>query len=640
MAIMNQEKKMYAVNCTECGNEIKGKYFPLNKLLDLYFNGDTDETERSKVFNMLGIGVLYGDQVLPAVPPLLVKDPDEEDVYVFSKPDLGRLLSAKTRLQSFACEDGELPVDMLVPVELNIAAIIAQFYLATGFETIYDMLGRYARLRYNGDDVENDEILNSWCEQLAKLLKENMSVMGQSGLNAADVRQNLEAIINFAETEARKAGIRHFSLESEIKAGWWYREINGRKMPYRLAVVGSSGEVYHCTDCCCDKCHAPLPYELGAYEQKIVGLLGTQSTGKTTYQTALADAIDRGEATSLMTGNGITRHTAFSIQPNMINDPQWARAKRAPAAQAGMDSPDTGRNEGKSGAGPLWLYQNGYPVEKTPDEKLEAGALTFLISREGENTEPIMYTLADIPGEAFSEAFDRHRDALHVERQYNLLKRCDSLIMVISARQLQDQRDLPEEEKASGMVRSPSEILDCYRSFLPDHAVPTAVVMTSADLINDNDLRRPLQLAFDPKTVSPMVWSDRKQALVYNTELMHTVTEAVADYLNRRHGSFVHDLANVLKEKGGKVQLEAFAVSSGTQCAKEDYKTISEAERSKLRCEERYDRMVEARFGVVAPLLWMLTCDGMLETGRPETIYNDYSADVQSKINKLLNTIL
>lgn len=648
MATTNQEKKMYDVYCTECGSLIRGKYFPLDNLLNLYFNGETQEEERNNVIDMLGIGVIYGGPVLPVVPPLLEKNPDGGK-YIFNRPSLDSLKNTKSRLNCFTCGDGEIPMNALVSVDLNIASVVAQFCMSSGSELLYDMLQRYYDLDWNDEDRSGDMALNAWCEQFAQLQKERMSAMGQTGLNAEQVRQNLQTIIEFAKTEAERVDTRHFALESRIWVGWWYQVINGRKMPYRLAVVGSTGEAFHCTDCCCDRCHTPLPYELGAYRQKIVGLLGTQSTGKTTYQTALADAIDRGEATSLITGNGVTRHTQISIQPNMVNDPQWTRAKREPVAPKNqmnsfmMGTAVSGKKDEKSGAGPLWLYQNGYPVEKTPDEKLEAGALTFLISREDGAVEPVMYTLADIPGEAFSEVFQRHKDALHVERQYALLKRCDALLMVISSRQLQNRQDSTADENVdiSGMVRSPGEILECYKKFLPERAVPTVVVMTAADEINGGNLRRPMQLAFDLRNASALVWSERRQELVYNAEQMRTVSDAVRGYIDRKHGGFIHDLYNVLKDKGGKVKLAAFAVSSGTQYATVDYKNAKdELYRSKAQCEARYNQVVAARFGVVAPLLWLLACDDLMPMGRPDTPYNDYPEDVRKKIGKYLKTIL
>lgn len=641
MEAINQEKKMYEVYCTKCGSLIREKYFPLDNLLNQYFNVGTQEEERSRVIRMLGIGAYYGGVVLPSVPPLLETTADN-GTYIFNRPSLEALKKTKSRLHKFTCEDGNLPREELVPVELNIASMVAQFCLNNNSELLYDMLERYYDLEYRDEDCFSDTTLKAWCGQLAKQQGERLGKMAQSGMLEEEVRQNLQTILDFAKAEAERADIRHFSLDRDIRAGWWYKVVNGRKMPYRLAVAGSKGEEYHVTDCCCGECHAALPYEVGAYRQRVIGLLGTQSTGKTTYQVALADAIDRGEATSLIC-NGVTRHAQVSVQPSMINDPQWAQVKHGPTffdtqdkGTAANDASAGKKNE--SGAGPLWLYQHGFPVEKTPDEKGKAAALTFLVNRADGTAESVMYTLADIPGEAFSESLERRKDALYVDRDHKLLKQCDALLMVLSSRQLQKGQNVETEGLGhnTNMIKSPGEILNCYKNFLPDRAVPTAVVMTAADEINGGDLRRSMQLAFDMKHVSPLVWSERKRELLYNAEQMHTISESVKGFIDRRHGGFIHDLQGVLEKKRGSVKLAAFAVSSGTQCAPVDYISSTEEYRSPAYCEARHNSMIAARFGVVAPLLWMLSCDGLIPVGRADTPYNDYPEGVQKKIEQYL----
>ena len=85
------------------------------------------------------------------------------------------------------------------------------------------------------------------------------------------------------------------------------------------------------------------------------------------------------------------------------------------------------------------------------------------------------------------------------------------------------------------------------------------------------------------------------------------------------------------------ISLGAFAVSSGTQCAPYDYAdSPNEEYRSAAQMDERCRQMRAARFGVVAPLLWMLACDGLLGIGRGDNQFNDYNQDVQAKIRKWL----
>ena len=134
-----------------------------------------------------------------------------------------------------------------------------------------------------------------------------------------------------------------------------------------------------------------------------------------------------------------------------------------------------------------------------------------------------------------------------------------------------------------------------------------------------------------------MVWSGRHGSLVYNAELMKSADTAVKEYINKSFGEFMENIEKVLREKGGSAAIGAFAVSSGTQCAPYDYADAPNPEyRSAARMDERCHQMRQARFGVVAPLLWMLAHDGLLPVGRGDNNFNDYKQDVQAKIQKWL----
>lgn len=658
METMN-ENKMYPVHCTECGELIEGKFFPLKKLLEQYYFGTPIETKRAQLIETLGIGAMFGQSVLPSVPPLLrkksgrVEEDYEDDAagymgmaqnYEFVDSNFGKIAARSSDLNVFACENNEIPGHLLKPVELNIASIVAQFALMSGFDTIYYMLALWNKIEMAdrmGDEIDFSERyqLNTWCEEFLKLPGVKVAEMGQAQQRIQEVYTILSIILEFAREEADRPGQRHFATE-EISIGWRYKIVNNRKMPFSLVVQGNSGNIYHATDCCCDKCHRALAYEMGAYRQKLVGILGTQATGKTTYLTALTDAIDLGEATSMIQSNGESRRARVTIQHSMVSDPQWKRAVRPPVgAEAAAEDPLTAA---AAKAGSVWLYKHGYPPEKTDMKMLEAPALSFLISgedKDGKPLEPVMYTLADIPGEAFSNAAEEKQDQLLVEKQHRLLFSCSALIVVVSSRQLLRQEDSTAGEGVAkdALISDPNVILGCYKDFMPDHAIPTAVVLTAADEINNGNLRRPMQLGFDLRTCPALVWSGRQGALVYNAELMKTADTAVKEYLNKNFGEFMENLSLILQEKGGEVTIGAFAASSGTQCAPRYYSASSDDEyHSDKQMEARYHKMRQARFGVATPLLWMLACDGLLDVGRGDNAYNDYSRDVQAKIQKRL----
>lgn len=657
MATMNQNTEnlqMYPVHCTECGELIDGKFFPLKKLLEQYYYGKPIEKERAQVIETLGVGVLFGAPILPDVPAMLRKkksdhlddenDDDDDrgtaEKYEFVGFPLGKIAEKGVALNTFACENNEIPDHMLKRVNLNISAIVAQFYLMSGFDTIYYMLRLWNKMETaeaNQEEIDPSDKyeLDTWCDQFAELSCVKLPEMSRIEQRRKDVCNILAHILSFARAEADKPNRRHFATE-EIFAGWRYKTVNNRRMPFALVAKGSSGNIYHSTDCCCDKCHRALAYEMGAYRQKLIGILGTQATGKTTYLAALTDAIDLGEATTLIQSNGEARRSRLSIQHSMVDDPQWKRVTRAPA-QADMEGGPEQTAGAKAGA--LWMYRHGFPPEKTSMSMLEAPALSFLIGGEdssGNALEPVMYTLADIPGEAFSNVADRKLDQLLVEKQHRLLFSCSALIMVISRRQLKDFQS-KSAGKADELVRDPNVVLGCYKNFMPDHPVPTAVVLTAADEIDGGNLRRAMQLAYDLRSLSPMVWSGRHGSLVYNAELMKSADAAVKEYINKSFGEFMENIDKVLREKGGSAAIGAFAVSSGTQCAPYDYADSPNPEyRSAARMDERCSQMRQARFGVVAPLLWMLAGDGLLPIGRGDNNFNDYKQDVQAKIQKWL----
>lgn len=629
--------EVYKVRCTECGELIQNKFFPLTNLLNQYHNGKQSPV-KAMIIKTLGVGALYGQAVLPDVPPLVRKDGSD---YVLDLPDPKSIHNFGQTIPCFESENNEIPKERLVPVSLNISAIVAQFYLMTGFDTIYYMLQLqkdFMALKEEGEDTQDvQKQLNIYCDLFANVPGVHLAEMTLSDIRRQEIRNVLAGILECAMLEADRPLERHFAVE-ELKVGWQYKTINGRKMPVALKVVGQTGNYYDCACCCCDKCRRPISYLMGAYEQRIIGILGSQATGKTTYLTALTDSIDRGEAVSLTQHNGNLLHADIHIEHSLPDDPQWERVLRGPDNVAGTK------------IGSLWMYKHGFPPEKTDVQQLEAPALSFLVSSDDRSNraETIMYTLADIPGEAFCDP-EKKLDKQFVEKLRHLLKSSSALIMVVSSRQLLSHSTTSPEEAGSiptgksTLVRDPNALLEGYKEFLPSHALPTAVIMTSADELDGGDLRSALHLAYDIRQCSPLVWSDQKKSLVYNAEAMSCTVQAVKEYLNKHFGLFMESLDSILKTsgKGTNVMLAAFAVSNGTQCAPMDYANMPVEQRTDMAaCEARYLQMIHARFGVAAPLLWLLACDGVLKIGRGDHPYNQYPASTQERIQKYLKETL
>lgn len=629
-----QTKPMYSVHCTECGDVIEGKFFPMENLLERYSPGESVSLQREELIRVLGVGARYGGNVLPEVPPLLryLAETEEKPAsWEIQRPDIQALRTKKSPLQCFECRDNnEVPVEKLTEMTVNIGAIVAQFCLESGFPEIYDMLEIQNRMEQQTNfgelpAPEDKSRLGELCQKFATLPGVRLSRMTAAGMREAQIVGVLSIALLFAREEA-ESGRRNFTAET-LLAGWRYQEINGIRMPHSLVVVGAnSRQAYHCAKCCCDKCRGELPIEMGAYPQRIVGILGTQATGKTTYLAALANAIDVGEATSCVQGNGSQQYTNIQIDHN-ASDPQWRRVLAGPEAGEGVEAADA-----KIGA--LWLYQNGYPPRKTPpDQPLETPALTLLVHGAGET---VMYTLADIAGEVFT---NDERYAQYREKMRKLLYSSDALMMVISTGQMSREAQAEANQK---LVLNPSEILTYYADFLPNHSIPTAVVMTSSDKINGGDLRQPLNLAYDIRRCSPLVWDGRRNYLVYNAEAMASGIQAVRVYINKYFGSFMENLLTRLKNAGKQEpQVAAFVVSNGTQWAPGYYGEVADgAYDSQEQRTERYARMRAERFGVVSPFLWLLACDGILEVGRADSEFNDYPGKTQEAISNLLRKFL
>ena len=61
------------------------------------------------------------------------------------------------------------------------------------------------------------------------------------------------------------------------------------------------------------------------------------------------------------------------------------------------------------------------------------------------------------------------------------------------------------------------------------------------------------------------------------------------------------------------------------------------ADFNREEAKERYIAMRNARFGVTAPLLWLLTCEDLLEQGRADAFFDGYDEKVRRRILKMIN---
>lgn len=603
--MMENTQALYPAYCTECGRKIETRLFSLNNLLKQYHFTGIVVTQRDAFLNMMRIYAEFGQTVLPEVSPLV-----KEGKY--QSPDLGAPAASK-ETPKFACADNKIPMGQLVEPPLNIASIIAQFACISGFREIYKMLA----LVWEKKQAENSlavfpavqqDKLNRLCDKFIALPYVHMPAMAA---DAAALRSNVENVLSWVlnaavqeEREEMDPNKKQFSL-SPVKIGWRYKICNNREIPDALIVVDGGGKRHNCTICCCKHCFTPILKELGAYPQRIIGLLGSQQTGKTSYLAAVADSLVHGNvASAIVDGELKVADMTFELQAD-------EQKKRIYEEETGL----------------LWLYQHGFPPHKTNVLTVEdTSAPTFLVKLGGEKSGSVFCTLADIAGEAFLPDAGKSYSQAQIDGQKELLKSCSALILVINSQQMsasstktsrngsfsaEDTQSSPDDSSGknnSKLVNEPQDILNSCKDFLPDNrSIPIAIVMTAADRINGGNLRKPLRLAYDLRKLSPWVWSGKCKRLLLNYPMLNMSSKAVEGYLNQYFGVFTKTLEGILKEKyKGTATLAAFAVSNGTQMAPVYYTEASEEDKTVAACNKRLDQVRSARFGIAAPLLWLL----------------------------------
>lgn len=670
-----QLRSPYTVLCTECGDKMDKKLFRLDPLIKQYFLTAQSAKIADNLFKKLTVNAFYGQKVFFPVRPLLN---DENEI----APNALEDITYEQLPERFSCENNAIPTEKLSPISLNISNIVAQFCHGSGFDVrdMREMLSLYQKKEVMSALEEEEAVrYDQLCAKFSSLPDVSLAAMSVAEKRQADIETIFSNILALAMQEIPliREGSANMSFK-QYSVGWRYRVENSCEMPYSLVACSEDGVDLACDQCCCPHCHHIVDYRCGAYRQRVVGILGTQSTGKTTYLTALTDMIDGGYLTSL-------RYSDFAgslkIMHALPDDLQWKRFMRAgrevtePAEQresqdtaaillessgeptqsqlilpngsapagrktagkkttAGRKTAEAEARNAQDKVGSLWLYQHGYPPIKTHAVKLEAPVLNFLVSNEKMGTEPVMYTLADVPGEAFDNEEKEGLDKEFVNTQHRILRQCDALFMVISQRQFDKTTNLE-------LQKNPNQVLASYQDFLPEHPVPTVIVMTGADEICGGDLRGALQVAYDVRELPALVQSEFENDLVLNTEAMYSLSEAVKRYINWNFGNFVKNIEDSLSKKSSdsKPCVAAFSISSGTQYAPQNYTGTDPEYDTPVKMQQRYQKVCKARFGVEKPMLWLLGADGMLQSGRAANEYNRYDASVQKAIRKKLQEL-
>lgn len=602
----------YEYVCIECGvREIHNRrFFPLDELLRIFVlplpgaaNNLRDYLRAA--LPAFRVGALFGGQVLGT--EVLTRQADSQKDFSAAPDDMTPVALSMTGVLHTIERQLDLP-------EGTLAALVAAVPPAMGFNSLLQDLEHSARL-----DGTEDPLLHAY-----RALERALTPFLNSALGNADTRQTecaalLDALRQLVDADPSVRfsddGTDLVFLPDKahvVYAAWTYSPdpLSHVNAPAALVVYDADDHnrpVRSCSQSCCPHCHKPLPRSFGSYRQVTVGVLGGQSTGKTTYLAALTDCLN---------WDPIMNDLPVSVACGDEQDPQWKRFRAVPQGALEEDA---------SAAGPLWFYRNGYRARKTELTKTDAASLTFLVTPRG--GEPIIYVLADIAGEAFTG--EREGTASQAaEEQKALLRNCDALFMVFSC----DPKDLRVEA---------TRYIEWMRGFenesLIGQGVPAALLLTKADeLFTDGQRSRVQQ-----DLVTSLRLLERTAPVVnrrYNVEPMSALCRLSFRCADQLAPGLMTSLQNMLCAAAGgelsRVEMAAFSVCSGT-AGYVEFGTDSEPDISAQRAA-RYRAARESRTGITAPLLWLLALHGLLPAGRGQSALLQYDDQTQQALDRQL----
>lgn len=612
----------YPYVCIECGQLVEGKerFFPLNGLLacmNMEMNGqrtNVDEYLR-KIFT---VGAEFG----------------------------GPILGVST-VKTFRCESHTVPLDKLSRIEYSMENVVRTIEMQLGVkENVLKKLLFY-NIGYdngwNGCDlkalVRRQESGKATEEGTEEELIIDFSRMVKEIKTAAEPyiqygefgNEEIRNDIFFSFLDALKVlCVADPALQFTKEKGWQIDESKLRKLDvawiytvdqqsrrkspkglYIYDAANTNNPERYCRNSCCPYCLKPLSDKFGVYRQVTVGVLGGQSTGKTTYLSAFADFIDQ----------DISRQAyinlPFTISYEPEGDSQWRRFG------AVFDE------RGGSNMRPKWAYCHGYRVRKTDLLSDSAASLTFLVTPE--EGEPILYILADIAGEVFDKRQNMTDSAAEAAALHKrMLQHCDALFMVMSC----------SEEDARIEASRYKEWMEKF----PDKQMPAALILMKADKIFPEGKGLKYDSGINLYSAQPVIKSGK--AAVYNTEVMASVCSMAVECAEKLSAGLLRNLENMMRDKipseksigKGGLALAAFPVCCGTEgyvdWIIDEKDPDAEEKRLLLRQNERkrYEKAAAERFGVAAPFMWLMALEGLLACGRGESQVLQYDACTEKKL--------
>lgn len=589
---MKQGHSAYPFVCPECGEEVRDntRCFSLQPLMNhivLSFDG-TRTSIGSKLNDFIVLSARFGADVLG--------NPIKTVRCESAKPEREQLSKIVVSVESILQQ-----LEEQMQLERGDLAKLVTFQREEG-GNLWDKYEEYREVIRDGKRTTDEDL--AFCMTYARahdLILKNIHSRDLSNkqMREQELNEFLDILVELSNAEKQDHnGNSMLASKYQIAAAWCYTvdpttSVEVPDMLYLELADEHGSEVCSSKDSCCPYCRKEISKHFGACPQKIIGVLGGQSTGKTTYMAAFADMLDRTNLDDL----------PFTISYEPEGDAQWRRFQAS-------------SKDGNFGA--MWAYQNGYNAQKTDLQSESAVSLSFLVSPKEKGKIPTVYVLADIPGEVFNGA-EGNKVSDTIQNSRKIFQYCQARLMTLSC-------DPHDAQIAAANFNE-------WLSQFPKVNIPAAFLLTKFDR-SQNTPAVKLAYSLNQAEYKPYVPGANHTA-VYNIERMSTLCRYAKQQSDRLSPNLFTILLNAMQAEQSdpsEIALTAFLINSGT-AGYIDYTTADDVEQKK----DRVSVARSERYGVLAPILWLLALDGYIKPGRREDELLTHSPAAEAQLQELWN---
>ena len=229
---------------------------------------------------------------------------------------------------------------------------------------------------------------------------------------------------------------------------------------------------------------------------------------------------------------------------------------------------------------------------------------------------PTIYVLTDIPGEVFNGAGgNKINETINNSRK--IFQNCQARLMTLSC----------DPDDAQIAAANFKEWINQFSRV----NVPSAFLLTKFDR---SEKRPAVSLAYpmNPTEYQPYV-RGKDGVGVYNIDRMSTLCRYAKQQEDLLSPNLFTNLLNAMQQEEAdptEIALNAFLLNSGT-ANYIDYVDADDEEKQK----DRVSVARSERYGVLAPILWLLALDGYILPGYGENEMLTYSAAAEEQLQKL-----